>query len=131
MKYFVLGAFSSAFLLYGIALVYGATGSTNLAASDPSAVACAGDRRRCSAQRRCCSPASRCCSSGFGFKVAAVPFHSWTPDVYQGAPTPVDGVHGVGASRPPRSPACCGSSSSRFAHYAHRLAAGRLGAGRR
>ena len=84
MKYFVLGAFSSAFFLYGIALIYGATGSTNLVdIADFLATT-----RRSTDSRPRCWPASRCCSSGFGFKVAAVPFHFWTPDVYQGAPSP-------------------------------------------
>jgi len=83
LKYFVLGAFSSAFLLYGIAFVYGATGSTNLIAIrsfldsttlTDDALLLAGFAMML---------------VGLGFKVAAVPFHSWTPDVYQGAPTPV------------------------------------------
>ncbi len=83
IKYFILGSFSSAFLLYGIALVYGATGSTNF--SDIAAFL-AGNL----------PAASGLLLAGFalllvglGFKVAAVPFHVWTPDVYQGAPTPV------------------------------------------
>ena len=83
MKYFVLGAFSSAFFLYGIAFVYGATGSTNLSQ----------DRRPSWPRTRCWTTA--CCSLGLvlllvglGFKVAAVPFHQWTPDVYQGSPSP-------------------------------------------
>ncbi len=81
MKYFLLGAFSSAFFLYGIAMAYGATGVTNLAAighvlrgGDPSAFAII---------------AIGLLVTGFGFKVALVPFHMWTPDAYQGAPTPV------------------------------------------
>ena len=83
MKYFVLSAFSSAFLLYGIALTYGATGTTNLAGiaqwlaanvAFRSGVLLAG---------------MALLIVGFGFKVAAVPFHTWTPDVYQGSPTPV------------------------------------------
>lgn len=83
LKYFVLGAFSSAFLLYGIAFVYGATGSTNLIeirsfldanTITDDAMLLAGFALM---------------MVGLGFKVAAVPFHSWTPDVYQGAPTPV------------------------------------------
>jgi NADH-quinone oxidoreductase subunit N len=83
MKYFVLGAFSSAFLLYGIALTYGATGSTNL--SEINAFLSAN-----------VLPSDGLLLAGFalmlvglGFKVAAVPFHTWVPDVYQGAPTPV------------------------------------------
>lgn len=82
IKYFVLGAFSSAFFLYGIALVYGATGTTNLGRMltffsenviDDRALLLAG---------------LALLLVGFGFKVAAVPFHAWTPDVYQGAPSP-------------------------------------------
>jgi NADH-quinone oxidoreductase subunit N len=85
MKYFILGAFSSAFFLYGIALVYGATGTTSLAGTSsflanhvlPSnAVLLAG---------------MAFLIVGLGFKVAAVPFQWWTPDVYQGAPTPATG----------------------------------------
>jgi NADH-quinone oxidoreductase subunit N len=82
MKYFLLGAFSSAFLLYGIALCYGATGSTNLleiarATADPT-----GDGTLLLA-------GVGLLAVGFLFKVSAVPFHMWTPDVYQGTPTPV------------------------------------------
>jgi NADH-quinone oxidoreductase subunit N len=82
MKYFLLGAFSSAFLLYGIALCYGATGSTNLltiarASADPT-----GDGTLLLA-------GVGLLAVGFCFKVSAVPFHMWTPDVYQGTPTPV------------------------------------------
>ena len=77
MKYFLLGAFASAFLLYGIALIYGATGSTNL------------DRIAAAAAAR--AAATRCCWSGFGlllvgfgFKISSVPFHMWAPDVVRG-----------------------------------------------
>jgi NADH-quinone oxidoreductase subunit N len=82
MKYFLLGAFSSAFLLYGIALCYGATGTTNLlgiarASADPT-----GDGTLLLA-------GVGLLAVGFCFKVSAVPFHMWTPDVYQGTPTPV------------------------------------------
>ncbi|MGH2815896.1 MAG: NADH-quinone oxidoreductase subunit N, partial [Actinomycetota bacterium] len=82
MKYFLLGAFSSAFLLYGIALCYGATGTTNLlgiarASADPT-----GDGTLLLA-------GVGLLAVGFCFKVSAVPFHFWTPDVYQGAPTPM------------------------------------------
>jgi NADH-quinone oxidoreductase subunit N len=92
MKYFVLGAFASAFFLYGVALVYGATGSTNLQEigdwlasgrgnlSDPIALVGLG-----------------LLLVGFGFKVAAVPFQWWTPDVYHGAPTSVTAFMSVGA----------------------------------
>ncbi len=83
LKYFLLGAFASGFLLYGIALTWGATGSTNLAVigvqvGDPaiggSLMLYAG---------------VALLLVGFAFKVAAVPFHMWAPDVYDGAPTPV------------------------------------------
>lgn len=83
MKYFVLGSFSSTFLLYGIALIYGATGTTNLAKIHEflddqilinDALLLGG---------------LAFMIVGLAFKVGAVPFHSWTPDVYEGAPTPV------------------------------------------
>ncbi len=89
LKYFLLGAFSTGFLLYGIALVYGATGSIKLDAiqaaltgsmlSNPLLLAGLG-----------------LMIVGFGFKVAAVPFHLWTPDAYEGAPTPVTAFMAVG-----------------------------------
>lgn len=82
LKYFLLGAFASAFLLFGIALVYGATGSTNLHAV---AAALADD----AASPQLLAPGVALLVAGFAFKVSAVPFHMWTPDVYQGAPTPV------------------------------------------
>ena len=82
MKYFLLGAFSSAFFLYGIALIYGFAGSVQLAAIDSAISARAG--------------ASSMLLIGMGlmavgllFKVSAAPFHAWTPDVYQGAPTAI------------------------------------------
>jgi len=91
LKYFLLGAFASGFLLYGIALVYGATGTTNLGligtqvgaleASRSSVMLLAG---------------LALLIVGFGFKIAAVPFHMWAPDVYDGAPTPVTGFMATG-----------------------------------
>src|SRR6185503_2208092 len=79
----VLGAFSSAFLLYGIALVYGATGSTNLGRI-------AGFLATNNLENRGLLLAGfAMLLVGLGFKISAVPFHVWTPDVYQGAPTPV------------------------------------------
>ncbi|MDQ3304749.1 MAG: NADH-quinone oxidoreductase subunit N [Actinomycetota bacterium] len=83
IKYFVLGSFSSAFFLYGIALVYGATGSTNF-----SRIAdfLAGNLL---VANGLLLAGFALLLVGLGFKVAAVPFHVWTPDVYQGAPTPV------------------------------------------
>ena len=83
LKYFLLGAFSTAFLLYGIALVYGATGATDL----PTIY------NRISTYELFGQPiliiGVALLVVGFGFKVAAVPFHMWAPDVYEGAPTPV------------------------------------------
>jgi NADH-quinone oxidoreductase subunit N len=87
LKYFLLGAFSSAFLLYGIALVYGAANTTNISAI--SAVSGA-------VNPRMMFLAMGLLAVGFGFKVAAVPFHMWTPDVYQGAPTSVTGFMAAG-----------------------------------
>jgi NADH-quinone oxidoreductase subunit N len=91
LKYFLLGAFSSGFLLYGIALLYGGTGSMSLATI--AAVLKSGG-----------GPLSPyvwlgmgLVIVGFGFKVALVPFHMWTPDVYQGAPTSVTAFMSVGA----------------------------------
>jgi NADH-quinone oxidoreductase subunit N len=83
IKYFLLGAFSTGFLLYGIALVYGATGTTNLALI--------GERI---ASSQVMSSAMLLSGIGlmligFGFKVALAPFHMWAPDVYEGAPTPI------------------------------------------
>jgi NADH-quinone oxidoreductase subunit N len=91
MKYFLLGAFATGFLVYGIALMYGATGSTNLQvifqrlstgelASEFLLLLGAG-----------------LVLVGLGFKVAVVPFHMWTPDVYQGSPTPVTAFMSVAA----------------------------------
>ncbi|MCU1361405.1 MAG: nuoN [Ilumatobacteraceae bacterium] len=85
IKYFVLGGFSSAFFLYGVALIYGGTGSTNFDAifsSFNSSVAT--DRKDAFVLA-----GVALLLVGLAFKVAAVPFHFWTPDVYQGAPTPV------------------------------------------
>ncbi|MEX0692069.1 MAG: NADH-quinone oxidoreductase subunit N [Gemmatimonadales bacterium] len=87
LKYFLLGAFASGFLLYGIALVYGATGTTNLT----------GIALQLATSHLIADRAPMLVIGigmlliGFGFKVAAVPFHMWTPDVYDGAPTPITG----------------------------------------
>src|SRR5512133_3683880 len=91
LKYFLLGTFASAFILFGIAWVYGATGTTNLRsildgvtagfmASSSTAMLIAG---------------AGFLVGGLGFKVAAVPFHAWMPDVYHGAPAPVTGFMSV------------------------------------
>ncbi len=81
-KYFVLGAFSSGILLYGISLLYGMAGSTKLAAI-------AGVIGTRGADDPLVLIATILIAVGFSFKLAAVPFHMWTPDVYQGAPTSV------------------------------------------
>jgi len=85
MKYFLLGSFATAFFLYGIALVYGVTGTTNLLKMDSA------------------DPSSNLLKLGLaliliglGFKVAAAPFQIWTPDVYEGAPTPVTALFSAG-----------------------------------
>lgn len=91
MKYFLLGAFSTGFLVYGIALVYGATGTTNLEAIF-TRVSVGGV-----SSNFLLAVGAGLILVGLGFKVAAVPFHLWTPDVYQGAPTPVTGFMSVGA----------------------------------
>ena len=90
IKYFVLGAFSSAFFLYGIALIYGATGSTNLEII-------AAFLREQTVTSGVFLGGMALLLVGLGFKVAAVPFHMWTPDVYQGSPTPVTGFMAAAA----------------------------------
>jgi NADH-quinone oxidoreductase subunit N len=90
LKYFLLGAFSSAFFLYGIAFAYGATGTTSIGAM---ARALSGETGTTLALALV---AGGLLVVGFGFKVAAVPFHMWTPDVYQGAPTPVTAFMAAG-----------------------------------
>ncbi|HEX2043300.1 MAG TPA: NADH-quinone oxidoreductase subunit N [Acidimicrobiales bacterium] len=90
IKYFVLGAFSSAFFLYGVALVYGATGSTNLGFI-------ARYLREATLTEGVLLGGLAFLLVGLGFKVAAVPFHMWTPDVYEGSPTPVTGFMAAAA----------------------------------
>ena len=85
VKYFVLGGFSSAFLLYGIALVYGATGSTHFGAIRAFLDA------NTLLNRGLLMAGFALLLVGLGFKIGAAPFHQWTPDVYQGAPSPVSG----------------------------------------
>ncbi len=89
MKYFLIGAFASGFLLYGIALVFGATGSTNLVRFSASLSQPTGEW-----------PPFLLIGVfllliGLAFKVAAVPFHFWVPDVYEGAPTPITALMAV------------------------------------
>ncbi len=90
LKYFLLGAFSSGFVLYGIALVFGATGFTSL----PDIVASVANK---TVQMPLFLAGSALLLVGFGFKAAFVPFHMWTPDVYHGAPTPVTAFMSIGA----------------------------------
>ena len=90
-KYFLLGAFSSAFFLYGIAFTYGVAGSTRL-----DRIGAAMSRRRRSPRRRCSCVALGLLLVGFAFKVSAVPFHMWTPDAYEGAPAVVTGFMSTG-----------------------------------
>ena len=80
LKYFVLGALSSGMLLYGISLVYGYTGSTGF----PEIAAAIGGERQLGLVFGLVFVLA-----GLSFKISAVPFHMWTPDVYEGAPTPV------------------------------------------
>src|SRR5215469_12279833 len=88
IKYFLLGSFATAFFLYGVALMFGATGSTSipdiraaLATGNPSLLAIA---------------ATALMIVGLGFKVASAPFHVWTPDVYEGAPAPIVALMSTG-----------------------------------
>jgi NADH-quinone oxidoreductase subunit N len=107
MKYFILGSFASAFLLYGMALIYGATASTNLT----QIAASVGNAN---------FPALLLIGAammiiGFGFKIA--PWHRshvWTPDVYEGAPTPVTGFMAARSKGRQPLPRSCGFLSSAF-----------------
>ena len=90
LKYFLLGAFATGFLLYGMALIYGSTGSTKLAII--SKVISGGQI----ISEPLMIMGVVLLIIGFSFKVAAVPFHMWAPDVYQGAPTPVTAFMAVG-----------------------------------
>jgi len=85
LKYFVLGGFASAVLLYGVALIYGATGTTNLG----GIAAVLRDEVQPSGSNTMLLVGIGLLLVGLGFKVAAAPFQFWAPDVYQGAPTPV------------------------------------------
>jgi len=89
-KYFLIGGFASAFLLYGIALAYGATGTTNLTLLGAQV------RTLGLGHSTMLLLGLGLLLVGFGFKVAAVPFHMWAPDVYDGAPTPVTAFMAAG-----------------------------------
>ena len=90
LKYFLLGAFAGGFVLYGVALIFGATGSTALAQIVAAVNAGAANMIWLAA-------GAGLILIGLGFKVAAVPFHMWTPDVYQGSPSAVTAFMAVGA----------------------------------
>src|SRR5687767_11916834 len=90
LKYFLLGAFATGFVVYGTALVFGATSSTNLAAI-------VGQIGSTETPVLLLSIGAALILVGFGFKVAVVPFHMWTPDVYQGAPSAVTAFMSSGA----------------------------------
>ncbi len=92
LKYFLLGIFASAILLYGMAWAYGLTGSTDLDNIRASISAAVGDTEYLEASLLL---ALLLLVVGLSFKVAAVPFHMWTPDAYEGAPTPVTGYMSV------------------------------------
>jgi NADH-quinone oxidoreductase subunit N len=90
LKYFLLGSFASGFVLYGVALIFGATAHTDFKGIMSAVLG------------NSINPVLFLVGAGillvgFGFKIAAVPFHLWTPDVYQGAPSPVTGFMSVGA----------------------------------
>jgi NADH-quinone oxidoreductase subunit N len=89
IKYFLNGAFSSAILLFGLALLYGLTGATNYAAI-------AHGLERLQTGNGALIVALVLVATGFGFKISAVPFHGWAPDVYEGSPTPVTAFMAVG-----------------------------------
>ena len=89
LKYFLLGAFSSVFFLYGIALTYGFAGSFKLSDIDAAVTNRTGGENMLLA-------AIALMAVGLLFKIGAVPFHAWTPDVYQGAPTPVTAFMAAG-----------------------------------
>jgi len=104
LKYFILGSFSSAFLLYGIALIYGATsiaepgpgGSLNRIVAGTTNIAEIATRINQAQYPALLYAGAAMMLVGFGFKIATAPFHIWTPDVYEGAPTPVTAFMAAG-----------------------------------
>jgi NADH-quinone oxidoreductase subunit N len=88
LKYFLIGAFASGFLLYGIALTWGTTGTTNLVMT--------GAQLSTAGTPLMAAMGLGLILIGFAFKVAAVPFHMWAPDAYDGAPTPITGFMATG-----------------------------------
>ena len=89
LKYFLLGSFATAFLLYGVAWIYGASGSTNLSIIR-------GELAQGNVPEVMAATAAALILVGLAFKVSAAPFHGWAPDVYQGAPAPVSAFLSVG-----------------------------------
>src|SRR5690242_3461615 len=83
VKYFLLGSFATGFFLYGVALMFGATGSTSISVI--------GEKLTAGNVSLLAYTGVALMFVGLGFKVAAAPFHIWTPDVYEGAPSPVVG----------------------------------------
>src|ERR1043165_8327282 len=104
LKYFILGSFSSAFLLYGIALIYGATsiaepgpgGSLSRIVAGTTNIAEIAQRVSQAQYPALLYAGAAMMLVGFGFKIATAPFHIWTPDVYEGAPTPVTAFMAAG-----------------------------------
>lgn len=94
LKYFILGSFSSAFLLYGIALIYGAT--STIGAPGSTNIAVIASRLNEANYPGLLFAGAAMMLVGFGFKIATAPFHVWTPDVYEGAPTPVTAFMAAG-----------------------------------
>src|SRR6185437_12015424 len=93
IKYFLLGSFSSAIFLFGLAYVWGLTGTTRVAGVAEALAAVVAGHAPLSAGL---AMGLAFMTTGVGFKIAAVPFHYWTPDAYQGSPTPVTGYLSVG-----------------------------------
>src|SRR5229473_2517719 len=94
LKYFILGSFASAFLLYGIALIYGGTATETLPGT--TNIALIAGRLNQSLYPPLLFAGAAMLLVGFGFKIATAPFHVWTPDVYEGAPTPVTAFMAAG-----------------------------------
>ncbi len=96
IKYFLLGSFSSAIFLFGLAFAWGATGTTSIAGVRDALAAVVGGTAGSSVLSPALVLGLGFMTTGVAFKIAAVPFHYWTPDAYQGSPTPVTGYLSVG-----------------------------------
>ncbi len=96
LKYFLTGALASAIILFGMALVYGGTGTTNLSALPGHGAVLLGEGGLFPQAKPIALVGLVMLIAGFGFKLAAVPFHFWAPDAYEGAPTPVTAFLSVG-----------------------------------